>query len=315
MKGDKHGKGYKRDSIRHGTRSAYINRYNARIREVIGGMPVGDVKPMHCQMVINQSANAGECEESMKKTRVIMKAIFEAAVDNMMIEKNPVTKIVKIPRREKKERRVLAKSEQDRFVEMAKDSAHYDEYRFVLETGVRCGELCGLLWKNVDLKNRRISIEHSLEYRTDIQEFVNNPPKSSSGYRMISLTKTAYNILVNRQESQKHMEIPEEYQGLVFLNCNGNPTHRGIYNRALKQIAKDMDVPSFSMHSLRHTFATRCIEAGVRPKSLQKLMGHSEIGITMDLYVHATDEEAVNEMRKLETYFSSDSGETEESDE
>ena len=292
----------KGEAIRYGTRQAYRTRYNSRIRSEIGRMALSEVRPFHCQRIINQAQEAGESEWSLKKIRVILKAIFEAAVDNMMIEKNPVTKNVKILRQEKKEPRVLTLSEQDELLRKASGSAHYDAFRFILETGVRGGELGGLRWEDVDIEGRKIRISHSLEYRTDIKKFVNNPPKTKSSVRTIPLTQAACDILVACQEAQRRMNIPDEFDGYVFLNSNGRPTHRGIYNRALRQIAKKMGVPSFSMHSLRHTFATRCMEAGVKPKTLQKLMGHSELGITMDLYVHVTEDEAEKEIRLFENH-------------
>lgn len=78
---------------------------------------------------------------------------------------------------------------------------------------------------------------------------------------------------------------------------------RKIYDRTLNRIAEKMDIDSFSMHNLRHTFATRCIEAGMRPKTLQKLLGHSNINLTMNLYVHVSEDEAAKEMAKFEDLF------------
>ncbi len=298
----------KGDSIRYGTRKAYINRYKSRIKPVIGHMIVCAVRPIDCQRAINFAQDDDESEWSLKKMRVIMKAFFEAAVDNGLCESNPVTKTVKIAKHEKKERRVLTLEEQNRFLEAAKKMTHYDVFRFVLETGLRGGELNGLLWENVDFDNNIIRVEHSLDYRTDTKEFVNNPPKSHSGYRTIPLTKTARDILIKKQAEQENMRIPDECIGFVFLNKNGNHTHRGVYNRALHEVSDKLGMERFSMHSLRHTFATRCIESGMRPKTLQKIMGHSELSITMDLYVHVTDDAIEDEMRKFERHFMDDSG-------
>ena len=90
----------------------------------------------------------------------------------------------------------------------------------------------------------------------------------------------------------------------VFLNSKGKPTHKKIYDRTLNRIAEKMGIETFSMHSLRHSFATRCIEAGMKPKTLQKILGHSKISMTMDLYVHVTEDEAAKEMGKFEDLFS-----------
>ena len=70
------------------------------------------------------------------------------------------------------------------------------------------------------------------------------------------------------------------------------------------KLTRKAEIQNFSMHTLRHTFATRCIEAGMRPKTLQQILGHSSINITMNLYVHVTDEEKTKEMQKFEAYAS-----------
>ena len=139
-----------------------------------------------------------------------------------------------------------------------------------------------------------------MEYRTDIKEFVNNLPKTKNSMRMIPMTENTYQILKKRFDLKEERAIIPRYANYVFLNRNGKPTHRAIYNRTLRQIASKLGIPSFSLHTLRHTFATRCIEAGIRPKALQKMLGHSELRITMDLYVHVTNDEIESEMKKLE---------------
>ena len=77
------------------------------------------------------------------------------------------------------------------------------------------------------------------------------------------------------------------------------PTRGQVYNRSLTAITKRMGIDNLTMHCLRHTFATRCIEMGIKPKVLQTILGHSDFMLTMNLYVHTTDEELVEEMKKL----------------
>ena len=106
-----------------------------------------------------------------------------------------------------------------------------------------------------------------------------------------------------RDVYKKRDEIPvvTEYADYVFRNQDGKPAHRGSYNKVLRRVAKEMGIETFSMHCLRHTFATRAIEAGINPKSLQKILGHSTLSLTMDLYVHVTDDTLFSEMKKFES--------------
>ena len=111
----------------------------------------------------------------------------------------------------------------------------------------------------------------------------------------------AYNILKNQRE-QKNKVISLEFANLVFFNRKGNPTLFSAYNGKLSEIADKLSIQKFSIHSLRHTFATRCIEGGMRPKTLQKILGHSTLAITMDRYVHVVEDEQQKEMENIQSY-------------
>lgn len=84
--------------------------------------------------------------------------------------------------------------------------------------------------------------------------------------------------------------IPMEWADQVFLCRKGEPVKNSTYDTALFKLCDKVGIKRFSMHILRHTFAIRCIEAGMMPKTLQKILGHSNIGITMNLYVHITED-------------------------
>lgn len=87
-----------------------------------------------------------------------------------------------------------------------------------------------------------------------------------------------------------------EWSAFVFLCRKGTPIKNSTYDTALFKICDKAQIPRFSMHVLRHTFATRCIEGSMKPKTLQIILGHSNIGITMNLYVHTTEEEKLKEI-------------------
>ena len=96
--------------------------------------------------------------------------------------------------------------------------------------------------------------------------------------------------------------VEPEFKDFVFINRKGTPTKNSTYDAHLAKIADAAGMKRFSMHALRHTFATRCVEAGMRPKTLQILLGHSNIATTMNLYVHLSDDERKKEIEKFERY-------------
>lgn len=290
----------KKQQCRKNTFKRYAYMYRCHIQPFIGQMTLSDVKPIHCQNIINNLIKDMK-NSSVQTLYVELKMIFKDAVNNDLITKNPV--IAKVPKSENKERRVLTRDEQDLFLETANGYSSYYSYAFVLQTGLRCGELTGLKWSDIDYDKKTITINRSVAFDKELQRFTENPTKSASGRRIIPLTETAYQILMKQKRANEKKPTVLGYHEYVFTNSKGKPITNSFYDDVLKNIAKKMNVESFSMHTLRHTFATRCIEAGMKPKTLQKILGHSTLSITMDLYVHVTEDEATKEMAKFEDMF------------
>ena len=167
----------------------------------------------------------------------------------------------------------------------------------MLQTGLRTGELVGLKWSDVDWEKRTVTINRSMEYRHSTKEWRVGEPKSKSGYRTIPLTDEAIEILkLQRKKNKSISVVPIEWSEYIFLCRKGTPVKNSTYDTMLFKLCDKAGIPKFSMHVLRHTFATRCIEAGMKPKTLQTILGHSNIGITMNLYVHTTEEQKHKEI-------------------
>lgn len=285
--------------LRYNTIKSYEGRYHNRISPVIGKTLLSDVKPIHCQMVLNESKNKGDCPGSQAKIRSIMGAMFESAVENRFMESNPVTSGVKCTKGKSEQRVILTRGQQDAFMQEGERYAHFDEFVFILNTGLRCGEMKALRWEDINWQAREININGTMYYDHSVNRSVVNPPKTEAGKRTIPLTDDAYQILLDRKEAYKDRPVAEGYEDFVFVGKNGVPVRTISYNRCLDRIAKRIGVKNLTMHSLRHTFATRCIEDGMKPKVLQGILGHSNLSMTMDLYVHTTEDERTSEMKKL----------------
>lgn len=106
-----------------------------------------------------------------------------------------------------------------------------------------------------------------------------------------------------KRQKEKLREIKVinmQFREFVFLSRKGEPTKNSAYDTALLKLCGKAGIERFSMHVLRHTMAVRCIEGGMRPKTLQMILGHSNIGITMNLYVHVTEDEKAKEVQNIE---------------
>ena len=301
-------KNIKGKTIRWNTLSSYKGRYEKNIKDVIGNMLLKDVKPMHCQNILNIMDNNGYAGGSMERTKITMSCMFSDACENGFIPVNPVTKSVKCPQKGSGNTRVLTLNEQEKFLSAARGSVNYNHFLFILQTGVRSSELRGLKWSDIDFENRTIHIRRNVTYDSNNNKFIAGELKTNSGYRDIPMTGTACELLANiKRISAKNKTniLSCEFADHIFLNSNNRLIPNSNYDSYLEKICNKAGIEKISMHTLRHTFATRCIESGMKPKTVQKILGHANISMTMDLYVHVTEDEKEKEMQKFEQMYGS----------
>ena len=290
--------GIKKQTVRYNTVRNYAERYHANIQPVIGSKLLNEIKPLHCQKVMSDMADKGYKTSTIYQTRIALFNMLEFAKENDVILSNPCKKSVKSDiGKPSGKKEALTIDVQRKFLEHIKGNSYENQYRFVLQTGLRTGELIGLKWSDIDFKKRILKVERSMEYRYKVGEWRVGEPKSKSGYRTIPLTNEAIRILKEQKRKNSSIDIISmEWADIVFLCGKGTPVKNSTYDSNLFKICDKAGINRFSMHVLRHTFATRCIEAKMLPKTLQKIMGHSNIGITMNLYVHITEDEKQKEI-------------------
>lgn len=293
--------GIKQKTVRPNTVRNYTERYNINIKKVIGKKLLTDVKLIHCQKIFTDMADEGYKTSTIYQARITLYNMLEFAKENDVILNNPCKKSVKSDMGKPSDKKeVLAIDVQKKFLEAAEGQSYENQFRFVLQTGLRTEELVGLKWEDIDFVNKTIKISRAMEYRYSVGEWRVGPPKSQSGYRTIPLTDEAIRILRAQKEKNKRIKIiPIEWAENVFLCRKGESVKNSTYDTALFKICDKAGIKRFSMHVLRHTFATRCIEGGMLPKTLQKILGHSNIGITMNLYVHTTEEQKHKEIDEI----------------
>ena len=243
-------------------------------------------------------AEEGYKTTTIYQTRIARYNMMDFAKENDIIINNPCKKSVKSDMGKPSDKKeALTIETQKAFLEAATGQSQENQFRFILQTGLRTGELVGLKWSDIDFKNKTVTISRTMEFRYKVGEWRVGPPKSKSGYRTIPLTDEVIRILkAQKEKNSKIKVIAMEWSEQVFLCRKGEPIKNSTYDTALFKICDKIGIKHFSMHVLRHTFATRCIEGGMMPKTLLKILGHSNIGITMNLYVHITEDEKHKEI-------------------
>lgn len=293
----------KEGKTKQNTMKMFKSRFEYNIEPVIGKMLMQDVKPMNCQKVLtNMAEKYGN--STIRLARCTMKSMFDDAVENDIILKNPVTSSVKCSSGKKaKVKRAFTIDEQKKFIKTCENMDFYNQFIFILQTGLRVGELSGLKWSDIDFNRRMLHVQRSANYDDKSKDWIVGATKSSSGDREIYLTDEAMRILQKQNAKETNTKVIDmRFKDNVFIGNNGLPIRHDTYDASIKRICTKAGIEcnGFSMHTLRHTFATRCIEAGMKPKTLQTLLGHAGISTTMNLYVHTTDDEKINEIEKVE---------------
>ncbi len=298
----------------------YRERYTFNIQPIIGRMAIADVKPMHCKKVLLQM-DADYAGSTIRQTYIAMGTMFKSAKMNDLISKHPMDGVrYTKPVRATDDIKFLTREEQSIFLQTAKRSHNYYQYALILETGLRTGEMIGLTWDAIDFEKRTLTVNKTLEYRHKPGYWRAGPPKTQQSYRTIPLTDKAYDILVriwDNREFRKESPLLSEtldyidrrtgstsrlvMKDLVFINFRtGEPAKNSSYDTHLYKLCDEAGIKRFCMHALRHTYATRAIEAGIQPKVLQKLLGHASIKTTMDRYVHVTTDSLDQAVKQFE---------------
>ena len=295
----------KRD-IGNNTKRAYGTVINRIKESEFGQMKVRNVKLSDAKRFYIDLHDTGSKRNTISIYHSVLRPTFEMAVDDDMIRKNPFKfKVADIIPDDAVKRTALTKQQQEnylRFIQENGQDNYYDDIVILMGTGLRVSELYGLTKKDVDFKKRLIFIDHQL-CRTAEKPYFVKSPKTSSGVRCIPMSDVVYmalkRVVANRQPPTVELLV-DGYSGFLFLDKAGMPKVAMHLENYMRGMQKKMEriygksFPRVTPHVLRHTFCTNMQRAGIDVKSLQYLMGHSNVSVTLDVYTHV-DFHAVQE--------------------
>lgn len=295
-------------NCRASTKESYATHYR-RIQKALGWRKLTSLNLIILQQAINELVS----DNARKNSKKILVDMLDKAVDADLLIKNVAKQINPvITKEEKRERRVLTVKEEEMFLKQAEGSFYYNLYVVALDTGLRVGELMGLAWNDVDFKKKVLHIRHTLCYFRKDGKYIHEMHDTKTMYsrRTIPLTQRAYDALKQQKVQKFQIRLkgkvaPEGFEDLVFVTRNNRPIQQFLVQECMlltiKHIQKtNPEYEVFSPHSFRHTFATRAIENGMQPKTLQKILGHGSLQMTMDLYCHVTEDTLFDAMKLME---------------
>lgn len=286
------------------TITSYRNCYLNHLKPALGEIPLRKLETYHIQRALD---NIGGATSTFVKNYNVIHGALERAVELGMLAKNPC-KGVNFPKDDTKPMRVLSKDEQRRYVEALEEEFYRPLLLTYLYTGMRLGEALPLQWCDVDLENRTIRINkkaitvHNHNTHTAKQE-IQNFCKTKSSKRTIVITAGLAEILAEHKKNEKALaEALEENWSeaeLVFKNSRRHIVQASNIDEINARIYKKAGIEGATNHTLRHTYATRCFEAGVDIKAISEQLGHANVKTTYNIYVHLLNDTKVREIDKL----------------
>ena len=292
------------------TIETYRKTYKRYISPEFGKKQLKTLKPEQIQKFLNRMASTYS-KSVFGNINFLLYDLLDQAVKNQLLAQNPMQYTTRPATKKREKRKALSRSETAAFLTAVEGTYYYDMFRLSTLTGLRIGEVTGLQWQDVDLKKKEIHVRHTLAWITDVGYFLQEP-KSENSRRVIPLPEKAVSLLRSRKIAQgKHrLSYGECWQplpglsNLVFTTRYGTPIDGNNLRSEMRRILSEMkekgtDITWASFHTLRHTFATRCIEEGMNPKTLQHILGHATLAITMDLYCDVMEDTKREEMAKI----------------
>lgn len=289
-------KGQVKESTANKTNQLYKNH----IKPIFGSMYMDKIQVKTIQKYADDKAK--EIVKYKDAVRILSR-LYEYAMRLGYVNSNPTKRII-MPKKTTRPRRdiehnVYSRKELELFLNAAKEYSKtaYTYFKLLSSTGVRRSEALALTWQDIDLKNQKLSVNKTLAYGLD-GKIIMQSPKSKKSKRVLPISQNLTEVLFDYRKGQKvlYNKVFHQYDGTYYnLTAPGNWLYQ-IYKRNPK-------LKRITVHGFRHTFATLLIsETDVKPKTVQMLMGHENIKMTMDIYTHLTkknEDDAINSIREL----------------
>ena len=298
--------------VKHNTMANYKFVVNLLKKEEFSARRVDQVKLSDAKIFLIKLQRDGRGYSTIHAVRGIIRPAFQMAVDDDLIVKNPFEfELGTVIVNDSEKREALSEKDEARFLNFVKEDKHYSKYYdgfFILfKTGLRISEFCGITVRDLDFENEVINIDHQLQ-RTRDMKYVIESTKTTCGTRKLPMTpevRGAFLRILSNRKKPKREPIVDGHGGFLFLDKNEKPMVALHWQKYMK-FARDkynrnhpLQLPPITPHICRHTYCSNMAKMGISPKTLQYLMGHSDIGVTLNVYTHLGLEDAKAEIERL----------------
>lgn len=268
----------------------------------IAYMKIEDVTSDDIQIYLNSLKHYSN--SYIKKIMEQFTQSYNLAINKGYIVKNPMVDVIK-PKSTKpdKEIRAMTIEEQQSFTNYLmnrdiKDEPYKNVFLIQMYMGLRVGEALALRNGDIDLKNDLIHVNKTLTTDKDEKVIMGDTTKTYAGLRDVPIPQFIRSSIIEQMSIATNNKDSQ-----LFLSTNGNYIDNRNVNSILKKRLAELGITGISTHSLRHTYGTRCIEAGMRAVALQRLMGHKDISVTLNTYTSIFNKYKEKELEKVNEYY------------
>lgn len=310
---------YCKQEIRASTLINYETYIHKHISPALGRIRLSDLSTLQLQRFYNKLLQNGRLDgggginpKTLRNLHNMLHKALHQAVMLDMIPKNPAD-FVTLPKRRKAEMRYFTVEEQQKLQSCLASERLGMAILLDLYTGLRQGELLGLRWEDVHLDGEQSylkvvqtigRIKNEKPGATTKTVIAISQPKTPHSVRTIPILPEIAEQLEKHRVTQREYEVLHgiRHSGYVFTSVYGQPIDPRNFQRYFKELLKRHDIRVINVHGLRHTFATRALESGMSVKTLSQILGHSNVGFTLDTYAHVTEELKFSEMQGFRTF-------------
>lgn len=298
---------------KHSTVANYNFVKNILKKEEFSETKIVNIKTSDAKLFLIKMQSDGKGYSTVKSVRGVLRPAFQMAVDDDILNKNPFEfQLAGVVVNDSHTRTAITREQMRQFLKFVHDDNCYCKYYEVVyilfHTGMRISEFCGLTLKDIDLKNRIVNIDHQLQRTSDMQ-YVIESTKTNAGTRKLPITEEVarcFQAIIEDREPQQREKMIDGYAGFLFYDKDNNPLVAMHWEHRFNHMVQRyndiyrIQIPNITPHVCRHTYCSNMAKSGMNPKTLQYLMGHSDIGITLNTYTHLGLEDAEDELKRME---------------
>lgn len=298
--------------VKHTTRAGYGTVLRLLERDPFGSKRIDRVRLSDAkEWLIKLQQVDKKSYSSIHTIRGVLRPAFQMAVDDDIIRKNPFDFLLaSVLVNDSVTREAITRKQERTFLEFIKNDPHYCKYYdgmyILFKTGMRISEFTGLTISDLDMEKRTININHQLQ-RTGKLVYINTT-KTKAGKRVIPMQDDVYECfkrILARRPKLKIEPMIDGYCGFLCFDKDGNPMVALHWEKYFQHAVEKYNsiyraqLPRITPHVCRHTYCSNMAKAGMNPKVLQYLMGHSDISVTLNTYTHLKFDDAKEEIDKL----------------